>query len=416
MTALALEDDDESGSTNHGFVPRQLADIQQAINNDLAEIVDPRTDEKPFQNATDDTILQQTVAEFAEADMAAENAAAIAFAMRDPLTATGAGLSALVQLNAIMRKPGAATIIPVTVTADPATLIEAGSLVSDPDSVHSYAITENVMVPQSGTADTTAVCTEYGGFNPAPGTIVVIQTPISGWQSVTNGTTISVGTEEETDLELRRRQQQSTNATSYRQIEAIRAAVVNVPGVTFCRAYQNSTLTMDSRGIPGKTLACVVVGGENRAVAEAILYRVPLGIGYYGYISETFYDDQNMAEAVQFSRPVERLVSVRITLEIVVDENIQVFPSNGVELIKAAILDFAVNGHTLCEPLGNTGFPPGQDIIRSYLYTPINSVGGAKVVKLELGIDGGAPSEQDLVIPWNEIGIFSANRIEVTFT
>lgn len=412
MSTLALEE----GSTDHGFVPRQLADIQKAINEDMAEIVDPRTGEKPFQNATDDTILQQTVAEFSEADMATENAAAIAFAMRDPLTATGAGLSALVQLNAIMRKPGAASIIPVTCKADPSTVIELGALVSTPNAEYSFAIDETIVIPQTGTAVTTATCTVFGPVNPDPGTVVVIQTPISGWDSVTNGTTISVGTEEETDLELRRRQQQSTNATSYRQIEAIRAAVLNIAGVTFCRAYQNSTLQTDERGIPGKTLACVVVGGDSRSIAEAILYRVPLGIGYYGNVSETFYDDQNMAEAVQFSRPAERAISIRITLEVVVDEKIQIFPSNGVELIKAAILDFAINGHSLCDPLGNVGFPPGQDIIRSYLYTPINSVGGAKVVKLELAMDGGAFAEQDLVIPWNEIGIFSADRIEVVFT
>lgn len=424
MTTQALEDD-ESGSTDHGFVPRQLADIQKAMNDALAEIVDPRSGEKPFQNASDDTILQQTVAEFAETSAATENAAAIAFAMRDPLTAVGAGLSALVQLNAIMRKAGAATVIPIVVEADPSTLIPRGSLIGDANANQTYSLNEDLVVPQSGVVHSAATCTEFGVFDPEPDTIAVIQTPVPGWKSVTNRRAdadgepvgvLSVGTKEETDLELRRRQQQSTNATSFRQIEAIRAAVLNVPGVTFCRAYQNSTLETDARGIPGKSIALVVAGGDSRAVAETIRFRDPLGVGYWGNVAEVFYDKQGMAETVMFSRPVEREVGVRLTLEIVVDEHIQVYPSNGPDLIKAAILDFAANGHALCEPLGNTGFPPGQDIIRSYLYTPVNSVGGAKVVALELAVDGGAFAERDVAIPWNEIGVFAADRIEVRFT
>ncbi len=36
------------GSTPDGFVPRRLADIQTALNEKLAEIVDPASGEKPF--------------------------------------------------------------------------------------------------------------------------------------------------------------------------------------------------------------------------------------------------------------------------------------------------------------------------------------------------------------------------------
>lgn len=401
------------GSTDAGLVPRQLADIQRAMNEALALIVDPRTGEKPFQNATDDTILQQVVAIFAEAVSNVENAAAITNRQRDPLTATGAMLSALVQLNAILRKAGAPTIIPLTLTGTPSTLVPAGSVVSTADNLYAFAINADVVIPQSGTAPAIGICTTETDADPDPGTVVVIQTPVSGWDSTTNGVTVSVGSTEETDAKLRARQQLSTNATSYRQIEAVRAAVANVEGVSFVRAYQNSGLETDERGIPGKSIACVVVGGDDADIADAIFFRVPIGIGYYGNVSKTIYDDMGMGTAVQFSRPTERLVSVRIQMSVVVDEGIQVFPSNGVDLIKKAILDFAANGHSLCEPLGNAGFVPGQDIVRSYLYTPVNSIGGARVQSIELAVDGGSFSQNDIAIAWDEIGIFSENRIEV---
>lgn len=398
-----------------GYAPRQLADIQIATNENLAEIIDPDTGEKPFQNDTDDTILQQVVAIISEQIAKVENIAKVAFDQRDPLTAVGVALSALVQLNAILRKPGAATIIPITITGRPNVVIPLGSLVATADGEQQFSIYENVVIPNSGTIDLYAYCTEYGPIDPKAGTVVVVSTPVSGWDSVTNGEPVSVGTVEESDSELRRRQQQSTNNTAFRHIEAIRAAVLDIPGVTFCRAYQNSALVPDVRGIPGKDVAVVVVGGNDRDIASAMFYEFGISQLGYGNRTEVFYDNQKIANPISFSRPVEREISVLVQLEIVVDEGIQIFPSNGPELIKAAILDFAVNGHTPCEPIGNTGFPPGQDIIRSYLYSPINSIGGARVVSIHLGVDGGPLAEHDVSIDWDEIGIFSADRIQVEF-
>jgi uncharacterized phage protein gp47/JayE len=127
-------------------------------------------------------------------------------------------------------------------------------------------------------------------------------------------------------------------------------------------------------------------------------------------------DNQGIFYTVSFARPAERPVSVRMTLEVINDEGIQIFPDDGIRRIQEAIIDFAQNGSSTCAPIGNVGFPPGQDIVKSYLYTPINSVGGAKVVSLEIAVDGGAFGESDIAIAWNEHGVFSVDRIEVNFT
>lgn len=403
------------GSTDDGFVPRQLADIQRLTNEDLALITDPNTGQKPFQNASDDTILQQVVAILAEAIGFTENAAHEAFFARDPATAVGAALSALVQLNGVIRKPGAATIIPLTLTGTPSTLIPADSQVGHEGTGTAFYLPDDVILPQSGTVTVSALSVDNGPFDPEVGTVVNILTPVPGWDTAVNGATLSVGSYEETDRELRARQQLSTNQTAYRQIEAIRAAVHNIPGVTFARGYQNSALTTDDRGIPGKSLAMVVRGGDDAEIANAILMRQPIGLAYHGNTTVTVYDDFGVATSVQFTRPIERLISVRVHIEIVVDERAQKFPANGPALVKAAIVEFAENGHTTCEPLGNDAFLPGQDIIRSYLYTPVNSIGGARVATIQLAVDGGAFAEQDIILPWNEMGVFDENRIEVLF-
>ncbi len=406
---------DITGSSDNGYTPRQLADFQTAINAAHALIVDPKTGQIPFQNNTDDTILQQVTAIICKAIQACDNAAAWLALMRDPATSTGALLSALVQLNGIIRKAGAPTVISMRLIGDAGTLVPAGSLIAEANGTRSYETYTDTVLDATGMGDVYAVATETGPYVPGAGTVVVVQTPIPGWSEATNLGLITQGTETESDAALRRRQQISTNATSYRQIEAIEAAVYNVDGVTFARTFQNRTLETDDRGIPGKTVAVVAVGGDEYGICEAISMRSPLGVGFWGNVSRSFTNSWGEVTMVRFSRPVEIPIWVKITLSIINDERIEVFPGNGLELIKEAIVNFAETGHTPCEPLGNTGFPPGQDIIRSYLYSPINSIGGARVVKIELSTDGSTWNEADMVIPWDAIGLFSGDRIEFDF-
>lgn len=94
------------GMTLAGFIPKRLADIQNDMNASIALIVDPHTGEYPFQNVTDDAVLQQVVGVFASALEEAWEAAYEASVQFDPQKNTGAGQSGTVQLNAITRKAG----------------------------------------------------------------------------------------------------------------------------------------------------------------------------------------------------------------------------------------------------------------------------------------------------------------------
>ncbi len=407
---------DITGSSENGYTPRQLADFQTAINQSTALIVDPKTGQLVFQNNSDDTIMQQFVAIISEAIQACDNAAAWLSRMRDPATASGALLHALVQLNGILAKRGSPTIITMRLTGTPGTLVPANSVIAEAQGSHSYKTYADSVIGSGGTVDVQAYCTEAGNYIPGTGTVVIVQTPIPGWSEATNTGLISTGTVAETDAELRWRQQISTNKTSYRQIEAIAAAIYNIEGVTFVRAYQNRDLETDDRGIPGKTLAVVAVGGDDSDICREIELRSPLGIRYIGNVSKDIGDPTREPVIVSFTRPNQRPIWIRVTISIVNDERIQIFPDNGVQLIKEAIVRFSQEGHTPCEPLGNTGFPPGQDIILSYLYSPINSIGGASIIDVQSSTDGISYSRSDVPIAWNEIGIFSEDRIEVNFS
>ena len=402
------------GMTLAGFIPKRLADIQNDMNASIALIVDPHTGEYPFQNVTDDAVSQQVVGVFASALEEAWEAAYEASVQFDPQKNTGAGQSGTVQLNAITRKAGTKTILTFDLTGTPGVLVPAGALIASASGETAYALQENVIFPAvvegQRTSHTTARggCTEYGAFDPGPGTVNTIQTPVAGWFNASNTATESIGTAQETDEELRKRQQRSTQLTSYRQIDAIYASVLAVEGVTYCRAYQNATAyPVDDRGIPFKEVAVVAEGGDPAAITDALFLRFPVGVIGHGSISVTKYDQQGVGYPISFSRPTPIPVYVNVIVEIT---NRSEFPDNGIQLIKEAIVAYAQYGDT-----SNTeGFPPGEDVIRTRLYTPINSIAGHEIILCEIGTEHGALAEENIPIAWNQVATFDVGDITVT--
>ena len=318
------------------------------------------------------------------------------------------------QLNAITRKAGTKTILTFDLTGTPGVLVPSGALIAAASGETAYALQENVIFPAvvegQRTSHTTArgVCTEYGAFDPGPGTVNTIQTPVAGWFNASNTATESVGTAQETDEELRKRQQRSTQLTSYRQIDAIYASVLAVEGVTYCRAYQNATAyPVDDRGIPFKEVAVVAEGGDPAAITDALFLRFPVGVIGHGSISVTKYDQQGVGYPISFSRPTPIPVYVNVIVEIT---NRSEFPDNGIQLIKEAIVAYAQYGDT-----SNTeGFPPGEDVIRTRLYTPINSIAGHEIILCEIGTEQGSLAEENILIAWNQVATFDVDDITVT--
>lgn len=402
------------GMTSQGFVPKRLSDIIFSLNDRIGDIVDPATGEFPFQNATDDSILQQVLGVVAEGLSECWEAGYDGSVQFDPLKNSGAGQAGTVQLNAMLLKAGAQTLCRQKVMGKNGTTIPKGARVATEDGLQTYTFTEPVFIGANGEAEGQVQCTVKGAVSPKDGTVISIQTPTEGWLGTTNLETLAVGSAQETEGEVRRRQQRSTSLTSYRQIEAIYAAVVNVPGVIYCRAYQNSkTYPVDERGIPFKEVAAVVEGGDPREIASVIFYRLGVSQLGYGNTVEVFYDTQGISYPIAFSRPFEKVVAVTVDVEIL---NRSLFPDNGAALIQQAIIDYAQYGGT-----GNEdGFPPGADVICTRLYTPVNTIAGHKVTRLVIGLGGLVSekgdvqfSEADIPIAWNEVARFYPENITV---
>jgi uncharacterized phage protein gp47/JayE len=340
---------------------------------------------------------------------------ALIYQQFDPLYNTGAAQSGVVQLNAIIRRPAVATQLALTLAGTSGATVVAGALVQTVDGANQFSIDATVTIGGGGTVAAPATSLVGGPVVVTDSTALAIATPSTGWTGAVVTSTTIAGLAGETDDQLRLRQQISTSSTSYRQIEAIYAAVLNVPGVTYCRAYQNNTMTTDGdTSISAKSIAVVVLGGNDTDVAKAIFARVPVGVGYYGTTSVTLTDSQGQDYTISFMRPTPVAIDVAMTITQVDDS----FPSTTYEAdIKAAILSYVQSGAVgLGVPTGfeRQGIVPGVDVYPSMLYTPINSVSGFQVTALGACLHGGSPAMTAITIAWNEVAAFTAGNISIT--
>lgn len=395
------------GMTEQGFVPKRLADILESINTKVKNIQDAEGN-KPFINESADSIFGQFTQILAEEISICWEEAYQASQQFDPLNASGVPLRGLVQLDGITASDGSYTQISMTLGGTAGTVIPAGSMISNTDGTQIYSTVQSVTIPVGGTVDVNANCTQKGPNNPAANTIIQIKTPVFGWRSATNTSTISTGSLPDTDEELHIKQERATSATSYRQVDAIISGLIRVDGVKYARLYVNNELTTDAKGITGKTLAPVVVGGTNEDIAEALRLKCGTLDNFQGTTEVTYTGSLGDIQVVRFYRPTE--VPVYISMNISQTEY-GTITDEAKEQIKQAIVDYAQYDQS-----GQYGFPPGADVVLSRLYTPINSVQGFKVNSLQIGKAAGSLSTSDITINWNEVATFSTNNIVITVT
>lgn len=403
------------GITDAGFVLKRLADIQASMVARLSAIHDPDTGEflTPSLSDENDPFIQFLNAVDDELSVCWEQLQ-LAYNQFDPSKATGAGLKGLVQLNGIKAAAGSFSTVPCTMTGIPNTYTPSGQQVATYDGKVVFTLPAWTF-DGSGNAAVLGICTEEGP-NAAPvGSVTKIVTPASGWISCTNVADATLGAFPETDTALRTKQKSSTTTTSSGPIDAIYGALTNVFGVTFARVYQNNTSGTDpsGRGIPPKCIAPVVLGGSDADIAAVLKAKGPPLGEYYGTTTINLPDAQSIMYAYSWTRPTQIPIYIAIALTVI---NSRVWPTDGANQIKAAILAYAQSGASglgIDSGFDQTGYLPGQSIYASELYTPINSIPGAKVTSLAIGTTS-SPASQEVDIPWNQVAEFDPGNIAIT--
>jgi uncharacterized phage protein gp47/JayE len=250
-----------------------------------------------------DTQDGQMLAIFASA-INDENAAIIAcYNAFSPATAQGAGLASIVQINGLQKLVATESSVIISVGGQVGRTINNGVVGDNTNLGTQWALPASVTIPPAGTVDVLATCTEEGAINALPATLTVILNPQLGWQTANNAAAATPGAPVESDPALRQRQAISTGKPAQTPLAAIKAAVLNVPGVSGGEVYENDTSTTDTNGIPAHSIAVVVaVAGLTapQAVIDAIGSKKNPGTGTAGSSSGTYVDPAGVDDTINY--------------------------------------------------------------------------------------------------------------------
>jgi uncharacterized phage protein gp47/JayE len=241
-----------------------------------------------------------------------------------PSFAFGAGLSSIVKINGIARQVASSSRVTLSLGGTEGTII-ANVTVGDALNLGTtWFVAQSVTIPPSGTIDVFAVCTSLGATTAAPGTLTQILTPIPGWQTATNVAAATPGAPVESDAQLRRRQTKSTALPASTVLSSIQGNLLNLAGVTRAKVFQNDTLLTTSDGIPPRSLACVVEGGDPTQIATVIATTKAPGVPTYGDTSVTVYDSVGTPNLISYWQLTPIEISVLLWIRAIVGYTTQV--------------------------------------------------------------------------------------------
>lgn len=229
-----------------------------------------------------------------------------------PVSSQGAGLSRVVKINGINRNVPTNSTVDLTIIGVAGTVILNGIAVDNLN--QQWVLPASVTIPGGGSIVVTATARFAGAIAAAANTVTGIFTPTNGWQTVNNVSAASVGQPVETDAQLRARQIVSVANPSLTVLEGTLGAVLNVPGVSAAKSYENPTNSTDANGLPPHSFAIVASGGNATAIAQAIADHKTPGTQTVGTTTITVFDNHGMPIAIHFYRPTPATIGVQITL------------------------------------------------------------------------------------------------------
>lgn len=266
--------------------------------------------------------------------------------------------------------------------------------ITDDNKVGSFSVTGGARIVRAYTP-VSVTSTSFNSKKSLIGQVSSIKTPILGWRGVYNPFPIFKSEATESD-EAYRERGKLMQSSSYGKYTSLLMGLKSVNGVVYENIQQNTSPNTTSGGITNNGVAITVMGGNEDEIAMAIFENISEGIATVGDITKTVKDINGFGHKISFSRPKSRPLEISMSL-ITYPE----FPSNGVVIIKQAIVEWFNRLNV------------GEDIHYSRLYQPINSVGGFAVKNLKFGFKGQTLDIEDIIINHNEIATISAEDINI---
>lgn len=267
--------------------------------------------------------------------------------------------------------------------------------------IFTYTITGTPASPATGSIDAdpaTAVACESinpGSIEALSGTLTNIVNNISGLDRVENYLDAAKGNNVETDAEFRTRRVNALTGIAAARLEGIRSFLLLVANVTSAKVFENTTDATDASGRPPHSIECLVLGGADQDILDAVFDRKAAGIETHGSVSGTVTDSQGIDHTTKFSRPAS--ISIWLELDLTIDAD---FPVDGDALVEEAILAHAAT------------LEIGEDVIvYPYLITALGGVVGITDVVVRIGTAASPTLDNNIIVDDVELAVFDSSRI-----
>jgi uncharacterized phage protein gp47/JayE len=302
-----------SGLTAQGFSAPTADEEVLDLNSKFLANIDAGLDLAPDQP------IGQIIGIFAQKLAEAYQLGATVFNAINPNAAEGVLLDNVAAISGTHRQQSTFSLVELVLTLNASTTVPAGSIVSVAGQPgNTWVLAQTTTSVGAGTYNAGARSTLPGPFQANANTITVINTPIVGWTGVNNPLASVLGFSADTDMQLRQKREAELAGQGSGDIDAIRAAILKVPEVLQAFVFENTSLTTDSTGLPGKAFRVVVWDGatplaSNQAIGQAIWNQKPSGIQSFGAISVTVNDSAGNPHVVYFDRAQQLRVWVTMT-------------------------------------------------------------------------------------------------------
>lgn len=389
------------GVTPNGFELKTLQDILSEIQASELSNVDAALDLDP------DQWLGQINAAVAQQDAIDWELLAYCYSQFDRGNADGVFLDNLGALVGVPRLKAFKGSVPLSCGLVSGTTLVAGSAIANVagQPANRWTPKESFTAPSTGNFTVIFEATETGPITANAGTISVITTPVSGWNSVLNMADAAPGRNREEDADYRLRQQSELSAPGSTTYPAMRADVLAIEGVQQALVVENVEDYTDLDGLPPHSFEVTIFDGTVPEVADADIAKVifdnkPSGIKSHGSIATNVVDDQGFTREVRFSRATQKPVYLSYGVQVDFDS----YPVDGNDQVKAAVVAAGLD------------MQMGQDVTYTKFAALALGVPGVKDVTMFLGFTPMPMGTAKLPITRREIATFDSANIVVSAT
>ncbi|MEY8709483.1 baseplate J/gp47 family protein [Mangrovibacter phragmitis] len=335
----------------------------------------------------------------------------------DPNAAQGQQLDRIAAFAGLQRQPESYSTDVVEFEGDGLIEIPAGVKVRHRVTGTLWTTDTAVITNTAGKASVSVTCMAPGAESANPGTLTIIASPVARIRSVTNTQGASLGKAEESNNAFRVRRNYSVALPGNNQIDNLKAALDNVPGVKQTLVHENVEDQTDEHGVYGHSMAVFIDGGETDDIVLAMATHKNPGCGLNRYntfpnkISIDTFTPKGQPVNITFFRPEYLAVYVQV------DIKTSTLGEDEKENIKAAIVNYTLVGFDETTGFSKQGFRIGEPLAAGRLYTPTNYFVGATDYVSSISIGTSADSVNMSVIPvlFNQLGVFSEENITVNY-